>query len=87
MHAPKMQIKLAMMAPLRLPFEIIGPPIKLPRVRPTIPAELMIVLYRIVSSSVQPNFASKTGVVAPFPEIANAQYQVPNAYMNKYGSV
>ena len=45
--------------------------------RPTIPAELIIVLYRIVSSFDQPYFASKIAVVYPLPTTAKAHYHVP----------
>ena len=51
-----------------------NPPTLLPMMSPMIAAELMIVLYNTVSSSVQPNFASKISVVRPFPAIAKDVY-------------
>ena len=65
------------MAAFRRPILMSLPPITFPAARPIIPAELIIVLYRIVSSFVQLNLASKTIAVCTLPLRAQEQCHVP----------
>lgn len=74
---PKMAKEFPIIAVRRLPVFSRKPDIKLPITRPTIAAELMIVLYRIVSSLSQSNFAWKIEVVAALPTNAKALCHVP----------
>ena len=76
-RAPTIAILWAIRAPFLRPMRIKYPPRKLPRNRPMMPAELMMVLLAMVSSSVQSNLASKTGVVYEFPARAQVVCQVP----------
>ena len=77
MAEPIIPKRFARIAPFLRPSLMKGPPRKLPIIRPTTAAELMIVLYRIVSSSSQPNLASNTVVVYALPAKANEVYQTP----------
>lgn len=74
---PEIAIECPIMAAFLLPSLKIKPVMKLPTIRPTIAAELMIVLYKIASSFSHPNLASNTGVVLVLPTKAKPLCQVP----------
>ena len=77
MAEPRIARTWAMTAALFRPRFNKEPPMTLPAQRPITPDDEMIVLYRVVSSSVHANLASKTAVVYPAPARAHATCHNP----------
>ena len=84
MAEPRIARTWAMRLALFRPRFIKEPPMTHPATRPITPDDEMIVLYRVVSSSVHANLASKTAVVYPAPARAHATCHSPRPCANVY---